>query len=211
MPLPARTIQQKEKFYWRKSKKAKTKIGTYQSVGCKFTLTKNLSLGKYSFTISGLNIQETKLDFEITLENKAKIIQSITLSDKTNDLSEVTVYGNQRQYMKVESDKTTISIKENGLLNSGTTFEAVKKLPGVVTSPAGGLTLNGKGVVVYIDGAPSNLSGTDLQNYLNSLPANAIEKIELIYDPGASYDANASGSIINIITNGKNERYQCEF
>lgn len=181
----------------------KTKIGAYQSVGCKFTLTKNLALGKYSFTISGLNIKESKLDFEITPENKAKIIQSVALSDKTNDLNEVTVYGNQRQYMKVESDKTTISIKENGLLNSGTTFEAVKKLPGVVTSPAGGLTLNGKGVVVYIDGAPSNLSGTDLQNYLNSLPANSIEKIELIYDPGASYDANASGSIINIVTNGK--------
>ena len=181
----------------------KTKIGAYQSVGCKFTLTKNLDLGKYSFTISGLNIKESKLDFEITPENKARIIQSVALSDKTNDLNEVTVYGNQRQYMKVESDKTTISIKENGLLNSGTTFEAVKKLPGVVTSPAGGLTLNGKGVVVYIDGAPSNLSGTDLQNYLNSLPANSIEKIELIYDPGASYDANASGSIINIVTNGK--------
>ena len=180
-----------------------TKIGNYQSVGCKFTLTKNLALGKYILTVSGLTIKEAKIEFEITSENKSKIVKSITLSDKTNDLSEVTVYGNQRQYMKVESDKTTISIKENGLLNSGTTYEAVKKLPGVVTSPAGGLTLNGKGVVVYIDGAPSNLSGTDLQNYLNSLPANSIEKIELIYDPGASYDANASGSIINIITNGK--------
>lgn len=180
-----------------------TKIGNYQSVGCKFTLTKNLALGKYILTVSGLTIKEAKIEFEVTAENKSKIVKSIALSDKTNDLSEVTVYGNQRKYMKVESDKTTISIKENGLLNSGTTFEAVKKLPGVVTSPAGGLTLNGKGVVVYIDGAPSNLSGTDLQNYLNSLPANAIEKIELIYDPGASYDANASGSIINIITNGK--------
>jgi len=125
----------------------------------------------------------------VTAQNQEKIVQNIELKDKTNELSEVTVYGNQRQYMKVESDKTIISIKENGMLNSGTTLEAIKKLPGVVASPVGGLTLNGKGVTVYIDGAPSNLTGTDLQNYLNSLPANAIEKIELIYDPGASYDA----------------------
>lgn len=181
----------------------KTKIGAYQGNGCKFSLNKKLDLGKYVFTVSGLNIQETKIEFDITEENRRKIIQNIELNEKTNDLNEVTVYGNQRQYMKVESDKTTINVKENGLLNSGTTLEAIKKLPGVVTSPAGGLTLNGKGVVVYIDGAPSNLTGTDLQNYLNSLPANAIEKVELIYDPGAAYDANASGSIINIVTNGK--------
>lgn len=47
------------------------------------------------------------------------------------------------------------------------------------------------------------MNGTDLQNYLSSLPANAIEKVELIYNPGAAYDANASGSIINIITSSK--------
>ena len=182
---------------------SKTKIGASQGKGCSFSTTRNLALGKYSITVSGLTIQKTSVEFEVTPENQAKIIQNIELSEKTNDLSEVTVFANQRQFMKVESDKTTISIKENGLLNSGTTLEAVKKLPGVVTSPAGGLTLNGKGVVVYIDGAPSSLTGTDLQNYLNSLPANSIEKVELIYDPGASYDANASGSIINIITNGK--------
>ncbi|HEU4495659.1 MAG TPA: TonB-dependent receptor plug domain-containing protein, partial [Flavobacterium sp.] len=182
---------------------SKIKIGAYQSTGCKFTLNKKLALGSYSLTVSGLAIQNASVEFMITAENQDKVIQNITLKDKTNELSEVTVYGNQRQYIKVESDKTTISIKENGLLNSGTTLDAIKKLPGVVTSPAGGLTLNGKGVAVYIDGSPSNLAGTDLQNYLNSLPANSIEKVELIYDPGASYDANASGSIINIVTNGK--------
>ena len=89
------------------------------------------------------------------------------------------------------------------MLNSGSSLEAVKKLPGVITSPTGSITLNGKGVAIYVDGAPSTLSGSDLQNYLNSLPANAIEKVELIYNPGAAYDANASGSIINIVTSSK--------
>ena len=109
----------------------------------------------------------------------------------------------KKKYIKVESDKTTIAVKDNAMLNGGNSLEAVKKLPGVITSPTGSITLNGRGVAIYIDGAPSSLSGTDLQNYLNSLPANAIEKIELIYNPGASYDANASGSIINIITSTK--------
>jgi len=125
---------------------------------------------------------------------------------KTNELKEVTIYGSKKQYLKVESDKTTISVRDNAMLNSGSSLEAVKKIPGVITSPSGTITLNSKGVTIYIDGAPSSLSGTDLQNYLATLPANAIEKVELIYNPGASYDADASGSIINIVTSSKRKK-----
>jgi hypothetical protein len=129
-----------------------------------------------------------------------------TKTEKANELKEVTIYGNKKQYLKVESDKTTISVRDNAMLNSGSSLEAVKKIPGVITSPTGSLTLNSKGVTIYIDGAPSSLSGTDLQNYLSTLPANAIEKVELIYNPGASFDADASGSIINIITSTKRKK-----
>lgn len=122
---------------------------------------------------------------------------------KTNELKEVQVYGNKKQFLKIESDKTIVSIKDNPMLSTGNAYDAVKKLPGVIASPTGGLSLNGKGVAIYIDGAPSTLSGTDLETYLSSLPANAIEKVELIYNPGAAFDANASGSIINLVTSSK--------
>ena len=125
-----------------------------------------------------------------------------SLKSKANELQEVTIV-QQKKFMKIESDKTTIAIKDNAMLSSGNAYETVKKLPGVIASPTGGLSLNGKGVTIFIDGAPSSLSGTDLQNYLSSLPANAIEKVELIYNPGAAFDANASGSIINLVTSSK--------
>lgn len=134
--------------------------------------------------------------------------QNTTVNDtiknkKITELEGVTIFGNKKQFIKVDSDKTTVSIKENPMLSSGTALEAVKKLPGVITSPTGSLSLNGKAVTVYIDNAPSTLSGQDLQNYLSSLPAKAIEKVELIYNPGAAFDANASGSIVNIITSSR--------
>ena len=124
-------------------------------------------------------------------------------SIKKNELKEVTVYGNRKQFLKIESDKTIVNVKDNPMLSTGTAFEVVKKLPGIIATPTGGLTLNGKGINIYIDGAPSTLSGSDLENYLSSLPASAIEKVELIYNPGAAFDANSSGSIINIITSSK--------
>lgn len=125
-----------------------------------------------------------------------------TLKKKVEVLDEVKV-ATKKQLIKVESDKTTVSIKDNAMLSTGTAYEAVKKLPGVIASPTGGLSLNGKGVAIYIDGSPSTLSGSDLENYLSSLPANAIEKVELIYNPGAAFDANASGSVINLVTSSK--------
>ncbi|NMH25373.1 TonB-dependent receptor domain-containing protein [Flavobacterium solisilvae] len=121
---------------------------------------------------------------------------------KPKELNEVTIT-QQKKFIKVDSDKTTVNVKDNPMLSTGNAFEAVKRLPGVIASPTGGLSLNGKGVTIYIDGAPSTLSGSDLENYLSSLPANAIEKVELIYNPGAAFDANASGSIINLVTNSK--------
>jgi outer membrane receptor protein involved in Fe transport len=121
---------------------------------------------------------------------------------KTTTLDEVKVT-TKKQLIKIDSDKTTVSVKDNAMLSTGSAYDAVKKLPGVIAAPTGGLTLNGKGVAIYIDGSPSTLSGNDLENYLSSLPANAIEKVELIYNPGASFDANASGSVINLVTSSK--------
>jgi iron complex outermembrane recepter protein len=143
--------------------------------------------------------QEMKPALDKTTNEVAKD----TVKPKVNSLDEVTVYGNKKQFIKIEGDKTIVDVKNNPMLSTGTAFEAVKKLPGVITSPTGSLALNGKNVKIYIDGSPNALSGTDLQNYLSSLPANAIEKVELIYSPGASYDASTSGSVINIVTSSK--------
>jgi outer membrane receptor protein involved in Fe transport len=125
-----------------------------------------------------------------------------TIKSKTTTLDEVKVT-TKKKLIKIDSDKTTVSVKDNAMLSTGNAYDAVKKLPGVIAAPTGGLTLNGKGVAIYIDGSPSTLSGNDLENYLSSLPANAIEKVELIYNPGASFDANASGSVINLVTSSK--------
>ena len=126
-----------------------------------------------------------------------------TIKPKSNSLDEVKVYGNKKQFLKVEAGKTIVSVKDNPMLSSGNAMEAVKRMPGIISSPTGSLILNGKSVAIFIDGSPSTLTGNDLENYLSSLPANAIEKVELIYNPGASFDANASGSVINIITSSK--------
>lgn len=140
--------------------------------------------------------QEEKSKSETVQTENDSVKKAVTALDEVKIAA-------KKKLIKVQSDKTTVSIKDNAMLSTGNAYDAVKKLPGVVSSPTGGLSLNGKGVTVFIDGAPSTLTGSDLETYLSSLPANAIEKAELIYNPGASFDANASGSVINLVTSSK--------
>lgn len=171
----------------------------YNGTGCNFQITENLAPGTYVLTIFTYEFNEVKVEITISSNQKTINLEPIQLSEKVGQLEEIVVY-DRKKYIKVDSDKTTISVKDNPLISSGTALDAIKKMPGVVASPTGGFTLNGKQISIYIDDSPNSLSGQDLQNYLSSLPAKAIDNIELIYNPGAAFEANSSGSIINLLT-----------
>lgn len=133
-------------------------------------------------------------------ENAVQNIKMLYYGIKTEEIKGVDVVADKKQMVKIDADKSTYQVKDNPTLTTGSIRDAVRKLPGIVLSPTGDLTLNGKTVSIYIDGIPSSLSGSDLKNYLESMPATTVEKIELIENPGASYEANTSGGIVNIIT-----------
>ncbi len=172
----------------------------FNVLGCKIERELNLEPGNYVIDVTALDSPIQSQKFTVKAGDTNITLPDLKLETKTQQLAEVTITARQKKFIKIDPDKTTVNVKDNGMLNSGNAMDAVRRIPGVVKSPGGGLTLNGRGVQIYIDGAPSTLTGQDLENYLNSLPAGAIEKIELIYNPGAAFDANASGSIINIVT-----------
>lgn len=162
-------------------------------------------LGKFRVTINSENYQSKSFPFEIETTSKDTLmLDEIVLQKQvTTNLEEVTVMGIRKDFIKVEADKTTIAVKDNVMLSEGSAYDAMLKLPSVLLDPNGNVMLNGKATTIWIDGQPSGLSGQDLVNFLNNLPANIIEKIEIISNPGASYDADTSGGIINIITSAK--------
>ncbi|WP_348811990.1 outer membrane beta-barrel protein [Flavobacterium maritimum] len=158
----------------------------------------------YRLIANANNYKEEIINFS-TLEETEKLDLGRIFLKKSEltTLKEVTILGYKKQFIKVEADKTTYLVKDNPILSTGMVVDAVKKLPGVLVNPSGNLAMNGKETAVYIDGNPSNLSGQDLISFIQSLPANTVEKIELIANPGSAYEANTSGGIINIITYSK--------
>ena len=162
-------------------------------------------LGKFRATVNAENYQPNSLEFEIKATSKDTLmLDEIVLNKQmSTTLQEVTILGIKKEYIKIDADKTTVLVKSNEMLAEGSAYDAITKLPSVLLDPNGNVILNGKAVSIWIDGQPSGLTGQDLVNFLNNLPANVIEKIEIISNPGASYDANTSGGIINIITTTK--------
>src|SRR5690606_19253478 len=80
-------------------------------------------------------------------------------------------------------------------------MDVLEKSPGISVDENGTITFKGKsGVQGFIDDKPTYLSGAELESYLKSLPAGILDKIELMTNPPAKFDATGGAGIINIIS-----------
>ncbi len=119
-----------------------------------------------------------------------------------NDLNEVVVE-KKKQAVERKADRTVFDFSEQAYLNSGALMEGLKKLPGLIISDVAGMMYQGKQLQVYMDGRPLNIYSNELTSYLEGLPANSVEKVEVITNPGAEFPATSGGAIINIVTSKK--------
>jgi ferric enterobactin receptor len=116
----------------------------------------------------------------------------------TTQLKEVTVQARKPLFER-ENDRIVVNVDASPLSAGATSLEILSRSPGVTVDQNDNLALRGKqGVLVLIDGKRVPMSGAELADMLRSLPANSVEKIELITNPPAKYDAAGSAGIIAI-------------
>lgn len=135
-------------------------------------------------------------------ETKTDTIQET----KTEELKEV-VLEKKKKAVERKADRTIFDFSEQSHLNSSSLLEGLKKLPGLIVSDMVGMLYQGKQLQVYMDGRPLNIYSNELMAYLEGMPANSIEKVEIITNPGAEFPATSGGAIINIITSKKVQKY----
>lgn len=121
------------------------------------------------------------------------------LDNKGVNLQEVTIKAN-KPLIERQLDKIVVNVENLISATGSSAFEVLEQSPGVVIDQNDNISLKGKqGVLVMINGKPSGIAGRDLANYLRGLPANSIQKIELITNPSARYDAAGNAGIINLV------------
>lgn len=152
--------------------------------------------GDYTLIISALSFQEYKSD--IVIENKDLDINPILLKAQ-NVLNEVTVKSQKKQ-IEQKIDRLVVNVEGTPIGISGTALEVLQRLPGVnIGSDGSSITLNGKNEVgIMMNDKLTRIPISSLLQILSSTNAKDIEKIELISNPPAKYDAEFTGGLINI-------------
>ncbi|MEK8179990.1 TonB-dependent receptor [Flavobacterium buctense] len=168
--------------------------------------------GKFEFT----NLKEN--DYKIQTDDiafKSYQSQTITLSavnpivnlpqitlaaNELNKLDEV-VITKKKPFVENKIDRTVVNVDAFITAAGGDAMDVLEKSPGISVDQNGTITFKGKsGVQVYIDDKPTYLSGAELEAYLKSLPVSTLDKIELMTNPPAKYDAAGGAGIINIVS-----------
>lgn len=157
----------------------------------------NVADGSYFIKINAIGYKEYRSE-NFNMNTTAVVLKTITLNEKVNELAEISIKG-KKPMIQVLADKTVFNVQNtiNAIGNSG--FDLLRKAPGIVIDNNDNLIVEGKtGVLIYIDGKQSYLTGTDLTNFLKTLQASDIEAIEIITQPSSKYDAAGNAGIVNI-------------
>lgn len=171
--------------------------GTVTNEEGRFSLSK-IKSGNYYLEVSFIGYKTTKQSLFVGNLTEYLDIKNIEIEEKSTSLQEVVVTGKTAEISE-KMDKKIFSLKDNISQSGGSVLQAMQNLPSV-TVQDGKVQLRGNDkVTVLIDGKQTAITGFGSQTGLDNIPASAIEKIEIINNPSAKYDANGNAGIINII------------
>jgi ferric enterobactin receptor len=167
----------------------------------------SLPYGTYFAVVEFMGYGALKLaDFSISREQALINLKSIRLEGNTSDLDEVVVRG-EKTLMELSLDKRVFNVGED-LANAGrTTADLLMNLPSIAVDTEGNVSLRGSSNVrILIDGKPSGLVSFKGSRGLQQLPASMVERVEVITNPSARYEAEGMSGVINIILKKDNNQ-----
>jgi len=138
--------------------------------------------------------------YSATINDTSLKSNEITLSMHpiSSVLKEVRVQA-KKPFIQKLSDRIVVNV-DNSIISAGSSaMDVLERSPGVNIDQNDVISLRGKqSVIIMIDGKTTPMTGTDLANYLRGLPSDAIDRIDIITNPSAKYDAAGNSGIIDI-------------
>lgn len=159
----------------------------------------NIHFGNYLLRASTVNYSIFySSPFSLSEEHPEEIFPIIILEQKSTQLGAVTVTA-RKPFIQKLTDRIVVNV-ENSIVSAGSSaMDVLERSPGVNIDQNDNISLRGRsGVIIMIDGKPTAMTGTDLANYLKSLPSAAIQQVDIITNPSAKYDAAGNSGIIDI-------------
>lgn len=192
LPLGYATVQVFE------SKQKKLVNGNLASDSGDFSV--DIPYGRYYAVIEFAGYAtHTTGEFAVSAQNPKHDIGVIHLASKAAILSEVVVQA-EKSYMQLSLDKKIFTVGKDLANAGGSATDILTNIPSVSVDPEGNVKLRGSdNVRILIDGKPSGLVSFKGSGGLQQLPASMIERVEIITNPSARYEAEGNAGIINIV------------
>ena len=178
-----------------------TNTNTKQIIGgvtdAKGSFSIDASSGTYDIKVEFIGFKTKSLGNHILTENKS--LGTILLSEDAETLEEVEIIA-EKSTVEIRLDKKIYNVGKDMTVKGGNASDVLDNVPSVNVDAEGAVSLRGnENVRILIDGKPSALVGLSGTDALRNLPADAIEKVEVITSPSARYDAEGTAGILNII------------
>lgn len=155
--------------------------------------------GNYRLAAYFIGYVKKTISLRIETDNQKVALSDILLTPSVKSLAEVKITG-QKALIENKTDKLVYNAEKDITSQGGNATDILKKVPMVSVDVNGNVELQGSsGIMFLINGKPSTLFGSSIADALQAIPANQIQSIEVITNPGAKYDAQGTGGIINII------------
>ncbi|APY00395.1 outer membrane beta-barrel family protein [Lacinutrix venerupis] len=161
----------------------------------------NVNAGTYNFSFDFISFKKVTINNKTISEDFN--FGTIYLKEDTTTLEEVELIA-EKTTVEIKLDKKVYNIGKDLTTAGGTVSDALNNVPSVTVDVEGAISLRGnENVRILINGKPSAMAGFGDSNILSQLPAEAIERVEVITSPSARYDAEGTAGILNIILRQK--------
>jgi len=159
--------------------------------------------GRYDIVFSSVGKEDLKQT--ITLNNQGTLdLGTLLIKENTTMLKGVEIVA-QKPLVKMDVDKMSYNVAEDEDAKSNTVLDMLRKVPMVTVDGQDNITVNGSSSFkVYVDGMPNVMFNSNPSMVFKSMPATAVKSIEVVTNPGAKYDAEGAGGVLNIIMNKQN-------
>jgi len=137
--------------------------------------------------------------FTLSEASPSVTLPALVLEERKDaQMANVTVAA-KKPFIQKLNDRIVVNVESSIVSAGASALDVLEMSPGVTLDQNDAISLRGRaGVIIMIDGKPSPMTGADLANYLRGLPSNAIERIDIITNPSAKYDAAGNSGIIDI-------------
>ena len=155
--------------------------------------------GQFVISFNSVGLRTVERNFSAT--GGTINLGRVMTSEESSSIGAVEVVA-QKPLVKMETDRMTYNVAEDEDSKTFTVLDMLRKVPMVTVDGQDNISVNGQSSFkVYVDGKPNAMFSSNASMIFKNMPATAVKNIEVITNPGAAYDAEGTGGVLNIVMN----------